>query len=306
VLNNSSVDGLGIRASWSTLEPADGTFNWSKIDAVIATAQAHNKKVSISIEAGIRTPSWVYAEGAKTFQFVWDRPWALPLCSVATMPLPWDPVFQRKWGDFVGALGARYDSSPFVSFVKLTGINSKTQETILPRSIYENINNGQCTGYNDVANWQAVGYSRTKVENAFHEVAAYFDAAFPHKEFGSMLTPGGLPPIDQNGAIIPGVTYDFQGVMDLLNYGIHTYGRGTFIAQNNGWSNTWIWSTIVGASAFIDTGYQENHALGDGFPAAADTAVNDGAKFLEVYERDLTDPSLQIAITAAHAGLLRN
>lgn len=306
VLDNSSVDGLAIRVSWSTLEPADGTFNWSKIDAVVATARTHNKKVSISIQAGIHTPSWVYAEGARTFQFVWDRSWALPLCSVATIPLPWDPVFQRKWGEFISALGARYDPNPIVSFVKLTGINSKTQETILPRTVYENINNGQCTGYDDVANWQAVGYSRTKLENAFHEIAAYFDAAFPHKEFASMLTPGGLPPIDQSGAVIPGATYDFQGVMDLLNYGIQTYGRGTFIAQNNGWSNTWIWSKIVDASAFVDTGYQENQALGGGFPAAADTAVNDSAKFLEVYEKDLTDPSLQSAITATHAGLLGN
>jgi len=305
-LDNSSVDGLAIRVSWSTLEPSDGTFNWSKIDAVVATARTHNKKVSISIQAGIHTPSWVYAEGARTFQFVWDRSWALPLCSVATIPLPWDPVFQRKWGEFISALGARYDPNPIVSFVKLTGINSKTQETILPRTVYENINNGQCTGYDDVANWQAVGYSRTKLENAFHEIAAYFDAAFPHKEFASMLTPGGLPPIDQSGAVIPGATYDFQGVMDLLNYGIQTYGRGTFIAQNNGWSNTWIWSKIVDASAFVDTGYQENQALGGGFPAAADTAVNDSAKFLEVYEKDLTDPSLQSAITATHAGLLGN
>jgi hypothetical protein len=308
VLGNTSVDGLAIRATWSTIEPSDGTFNWSNIDNTLATAQAHGKKVSISVAAGVHTPSWVYAEGAKGFQFVWDRPWALPFCSIATIPLPWDPVFQQKWAEFVGALGARYDANPNVAHVKLTGINGKTQETTLPHSVNESINNGQCTGYDDIANWQAVGYTRTKVEDAFHEVAADFDAAFPHKEFAPMFTPcpGGLPPIDQNGAVIPCAVCDSQGILDLLNYGINTYGRGTFVAQNNGWSNAWIWSDIVNVSAFVDTGYRESSSLGSNFPTAASTAVSDGAKFLEVYESDLTDSSLQSAITTVHDGLLKN
>jgi hypothetical protein len=308
VLANTSVDGLAIRATWSTVEPSDGTFNWSKIDTVLALAQAHGKKVSISVEAGIHTPSWVYAEGAERFQFVWDRPWGPPLCSIAAIPLPWDSVFQQKWSAFVGAFGKRYDLNPIVSHVKLTGVNGKTQETILPHSVNEDINNGQCMGYDDIANWQAAGYTRTKVEAAFHAIATDFRAAFPHKEFAAMFTPcpGGLPPIDQNGTVIPGAVCDSQGTLDLLNYGINAYGRGIFIGQNNGWSNTWIWLSLVNASPFVDTGYQENHALGSNFPAAVTKAVNDGAKFLEVYQKDLTDTSLQSAIIAAHTGLLEN
>ena len=308
VLANTSVDGLAIRARWSTVEPSDGVFDWSRIDSVIATAAAYGKKVSISVEAGIVTPSWVYAQGAQSFQFVWDRSWGPSMCSIATIPLPWDTVFLKKWAEFVDAFGAKYDSNPYVSHVKLTGINGKTQETILPHTVNENINNGQCTGYDDIANWQAVGYTRTKIEAAFQEDVADFAAAFPHKEFAAMFTPcpGGLPPIDQNGAVISGQVCDYQGTHDMLNYAINTYGRGAFVAQNNGWSNTWIWSAIVNASTLVDTAYQENYALGSGFPAAASTAVGDGAKFLEVYESDLTNASLQSAITAAHTGLLGN
>jgi hypothetical protein len=308
VLANAAVDGLAIRARWSTVEPSEGTFNWSNIDSVIGMAAANGKKVSISIEAGIFTPSWVYAQGAQSFQFVWDTSWGPAICSTVTIPLPWDPVFLNKWAGFVDAFGAKYDGNPYVSHVKLTGINGKTQETTLPHKVGENINNGQCTGFDDIADWQAAGYTRTKVETAFQEVAADFAAGFRHKEFAAMFTPcpGGLPPIDQNGLVIAGAVCDSQGTHDMLNYGINTYGRGAFIAQNNGWSNSWIWSAIVSASAVVDTGYQENYALGSGFPTAATTAINDGAKFIEVYESDLTNASLQSAIDAAHVGLLGN
>jgi hypothetical protein len=308
VLTNTSVDGLAIRAKWSTLEVSDGVFDWSEIDSVIATAAAHGKKVSISVEAGIFSPSWVYAEGAQSFQFVWDRSWGPPLCSIVAIPVPWDAVFLQKWAEFVGAFGAKYDDNPYVSHVKLTGVNGKTQETTLPHSINENINSGQCTGYDDMANWQALGYTRTKIVTAFQESAADFAAAFGHKKFAAMFTPcpGGLPPIDQNGAVISGAKCDSQGTHDMLNYAIDTYGPERFIAQNNGWSSTWIWSVIVNLSSVMDTGYQENHALGSGFPTAASTAVSDGAKFLEIYESDLTDTSLQSAITATHTGLLGN
>ena len=90
----------------------------------------------------------------------------------------------KAWGAFGGLLSAPcYDSNPTVSHVKLTGVNAPSQETSLPGTVNEIINNGQCTGYDDVQNWINLGYTRTLVEGAWQQFAADFSTAFPHKEF---------------------------------------------------------------------------------------------------------------------------
>ena len=37
------------------------------------------------------------------------------------MPLPWDPIFQQKWGAFVQALAARYGNAPNLAYVTMGG-----------------------------------------------------------------------------------------------------------------------------------------------------------------------------------------
>ena len=37
------------------------------------------------------------------------------------MPLPWDPVFQQKWGAFIQALAARYGNAPNLAYVVMGG-----------------------------------------------------------------------------------------------------------------------------------------------------------------------------------------
>ena len=62
------------------------------------------------------------------------------------------------------ALGARYGAHPLLTHVKITGVNSTTDETMLPKTS------------TDVTNWQAIGYTRLKVKNAWQTIA---DTAFP-------------------------------------------------------------------------------------------------------------------------------
>src|SRR6266700_4198103 len=37
------------------------------------------------------------------------------------MPLPWDPIFQQKWGAFIQALAARYGNNPNLAYVVMGG-----------------------------------------------------------------------------------------------------------------------------------------------------------------------------------------
>jgi hypothetical protein len=305
VLSNPSVDGLALRATWNVIETSDGSFNWAILDNSIASAKANHKKVLINIAAGHSAPSWLYAKGAKSFTFIWDKPWGPAFCTKVKIPIPWDPIFQQKWAEFVDAFGTKYNTNPTVVSVKLTGLNSTTDEVILPHTINESINNGQCFGLNDIADWQAVGYTRLKVEVAWQQISSDFDQAFPNKEFFGMHIRCGLPGIDDNGNAISGTTCDTIGNQDLIDADITTFGRGEYGAQNNGLTSSFIWSSIVNAAAFVDTGYQEKAPLGSGFSVAANLAIQNHAKFLEVYTQDLTNSSLQSAITAAHKSLLK-
>jgi hypothetical protein len=307
ILARSNVDGIAIRVGWSAIESEDGVYDWSGVDALIAQAAPHNKKVSINVTAGWKAPDWLYREGAQKFKFIWDKPWGPDYCSVVTIPVPWDPVFLAKWQDFVAAFGVKYGSNPLVTHVKLTGIGDETGDTLLPANSARNpINGGQCLSYNDTENWQAIGYTRVRVENAWLDIAAAFNAAFPDREFAGMFVFGGFPPLDDNGSRIPKTTVDHQLSLDLIQNGETIYGRGRFIAQSDGLSATYIYPGVADAAASVDTGYQMVGVMGGSLRTAVDNALDAHAMFLEIYEPDLVSRRTESAVAYAHSHLLAN
>ncbi len=302
VLTNPDVDGVVLRLGWKAIEPHDGVFSWEQLDSQIVQAAAHGKKVSIGVFAGYGAPSWLYVEGSQRFTFVWDQQWGPPPCSIQTIPVPWDPIFQARWTAFIRAFGQRYDSNPTVTQVKLTGINYETEEHSLPHSVKASINGGKCKSYNDVANWQSIGYTRVKVMDAWGQIANAYHDFFPHKPFAAQLVPGGFPPIDSNGAIIARQSVDYQVTTDILTEGMTEY-RLQFVGQNNGLSATWIWSQLANDATRIQTGYQTAHIMGGDLRAAIDLALNSDAKFLEIYTTDILNPDLRDALAYAHEHL---
>jgi hypothetical protein len=46
---------------------------------------------------------------------------AITTAQILPMPLPWDPIFQQKWGAFVQAFAARYGNSPNLAYVVMGG-----------------------------------------------------------------------------------------------------------------------------------------------------------------------------------------
>jgi len=322
VLANRNVDGVALRYAWGELEPQDEVFNWSIIDRDIADAKAHGKKVSFNITPGMHTPAWVYERGAAAFEFVWDKPWGQAACSTRKIPVPWDPVYLSKWLGFVKALGNRYDREPIVTHVKLTGINARTSETILPRARGELISNGamSCPSGDDVSNWQRVGYTRAKVLTTWRIISDTFAQSFPDKKLALMIGPNGLPPIDGSGKVMGKKRADQKGVQDVISLSVERYGR-RFILQNNGLSAFWDWKGIRQFSERADVAYQMlwsatddpqcrmNHRVRPCDPhtvlqAAVDRGLDSGAKFLEIYIEDVLNPQLQDVLGKAHSSEL--
>lgn len=306
VLNSSVIDGIVLSIPWNVIEPQEGNYFWTSIDNILAQAAAYGKKVSLVLGSGWQTPSWVYADGAGQLKFIWDHDsWGPPLCSVVSIPLPWDSIYLAKWKDLIDVAGARYDSDPRIASIKVSGITSKTQETFLPSSVNQKISSRgtSCTSYDDVADWQAAGYTRLKVEAAWQDVMQMFAQAFPDKKLEPMLIPGGFPAIDDNGNRFTAPNNQDQEVSnDLLNYGVAEY-PAVFTIQNDGWTARWIWEAEAAYATRVSTGYQEVSALKTQTAAAITKALNSGATYLEFYESDAILASQQSALANAHQEL---
>jgi Beta-galactosidase len=327
ITNNPYVDGVSIRVTgWSTVEPQEGSFNWTALDYMISQVSSPNptKKIAITIPAGYTTPSWVYAAGAHKYSWVWDRQWGPKLCSLVKMPLPWDPVFQEKWAEFVQAFGARYGSNLLITNIKLTGPNNGPDpELWLPHKGSVGIGTGsvtcsdgtgfQCCSYDNDQDWINVGYTRTKMESAMLWDMAQFRTAFPTIPITLETGPCSMPAIDSNGNFFstPRNCGDLQGVWDIANYGINIYARHGFILQNDGLEADQskmlaaFWSTMQSDVPYVDIGFQFARPVGtNGFSSITQTGINYGAQYIEFYQSDLTNSANATEVESAHSQLL--
>ncbi len=73
ILTDSLVDGISSRVFWSDVEPTEGNFVWATLDSLVTQAAAAGKVVTLRVMPGYSTPSWVYADGAQIFNFIWDQ-----------------------------------------------------------------------------------------------------------------------------------------------------------------------------------------------------------------------------------------
>jgi hypothetical protein len=197
-LTNPNVQGIALRTQWNRVEPHEHVnaddFYWDYLDQGVALAAANGKKVSISVQAGVETPQWVYDAGASVFYVTeqfgysaitdgvtaagsttvisagdtagWDATASVGLqifggsipagttivtvnasnnvtisapatqsatgvaittAMISPMPLPWDPIFQQKWGAFIQAFAARYGNNPNVAYVTMGGAGRRRE-----------------------------------------------------------------------------------------------------------------------------------------------------------------------------------
>lgn len=111
-LANVNVTTLRFRGSWNVVQPSSSTYNWAKIDEAFQDAKDHNKRIGLSIAAGLSTPQWVYDSGVTKY--------ALHDGS-GNMPLPWEQKFQDAFTTFVRAVSDRYSGSSVLAYVLITG-----------------------------------------------------------------------------------------------------------------------------------------------------------------------------------------
>jgi hypothetical protein len=229
VISQPWLDGVYIHDEWANVEPSKGVFDWSYLDAQINEAAKAGKWVSIAVAAGMFSPDWVYADGVTKFDTKQAQLKKAKACNPITIPVPWTGSYIDDFDTMVAAFGARYANNPAVRLVKITGVNEDTDETKLPRS--ESESSATCQLPNDVAHWQALGYTGAKALQTFETIANAFGRAFPHQWLGVMTAEHSFPALSLDGKLDPdGIAL---GTAYMLPYAFKAF-PGRFIAAQNG------------------------------------------------------------------------
>ena len=256
---SGAATNLAYRVDWKLCQPEEGVEDWTLIDAALAAAKAAGTKLSISVKSGIGTPDWVYTvAGAEPFEFISGASYAP---GRQTMPIPWDVKYLERYRHLIAALGQRYGGDPSVDHFALCGLNSITQETLLPHTP------------EDEDNWTTIGYSTQKIEAMWQKLAEFWTNNSQLKIAG-MFGPGFLPfnPPDLGLALMHMVVATFPTRV---------------ICMNNGLSAWWLWEAIPPLADRCDIAFQMISGVGPSITRACADAERVGAKYNEVYPLDL-------------------
>jgi hypothetical protein len=205
MLNGVGVVGVSLRTTWSRMESEEGQWNFDYLDASIAAARGAGKKVMIRVLAGVHTPEWVYARGAKRFEFTQRNPNRVRRGEPTHLPIPWDETYLRYWTRFVQKLGERYRDDPAVVLVHLAGPTRSSAEMHLPKA------------KEDREKWQQMGYTPKKLTDAWKQVMDVYAQSFPKQCLGLNIS---MP------------IYDDGVVEAVLEYGLEKQGARMCLQGN--------------------------------------------------------------------------
>jgi hypothetical protein len=75
VLSYDYVKGVAHYQNWSTLEVADGVFNWTVLDNIFNSTAKHGKFVLLGLQMGVCAPKWLLNNtDIQTTRFVHGNP----------------------------------------------------------------------------------------------------------------------------------------------------------------------------------------------------------------------------------------
>lgn len=293
---NPYIVGVALQIHWADIEKTEGAPDWSRLDELVADAQAQHKFVQMFIFAGFFTPLWAQ-DGVQTDTF--PVPYGPQHGQVLPLPMPWDDTYLTRWLAFVRLLSERYGDNPTVKIVAVAGPTSVSDEYTLPVS-------GP-----DVKKWEADGYTPSKYLGAWKRVLRAYAQDFPN-QYLSMSLGGGVD-INDMGKFDPSQRVKTQAAVATAAANIL---RNRFVLQYNnldGKSGPEDTKGITFVSGYVGTavtGYQlRSPASGPGMGDPGMTpqqtmraAFNKGidsmgmsgpVNFLQVYQADVLDPDLQ-------------
>ena len=197
-LNAANQDiGLNPLLTWRQLEPAEGFYDWRALDNALAQALRTGTKVVPRVYTNggsslAATPDWFFASpNARSYY-----PSARARTSNFKAPVPWDPTYQEKFGNFLRAFGQRYNGHAAIEFVQTNAGGGLFGEIVL-----------------STQNMFPPGWSAVLHQSSIITWVDRWVEAFPNTPLSLMINPVGYN-IAENAA----------------NYAAH---RGVYLQQNS-------------------------------------------------------------------------
>lgn len=173
---NHQLSGVCLHVPWNEVEKEAGKADFSAIDNFVAVLRDIGMKYKLGIKPGASTPSFVYTEGAQSFETRVMNPHRPTFGEAIVIPVPWDPIYQRNFSRVIAQLGERYASDPLCVSVALTCANALSAEMHLPKT------------RDDLAKWRALGNYEEKLLNVYKKYTDEWAKAFPRQEISLHLS----------------------------------------------------------------------------------------------------------------------
>ncbi|MFZ1134107.1 MAG: hypothetical protein WAN69_04125 [Candidatus Korobacteraceae bacterium] len=232
VLADPAIAGLAVGRHWDNIQLSDpacivtqscapGTvdgYDWSYVDDAFVEATADGKSVQLIITPGFDLPPWLAAKippcdglftvgivivppdcGTVQFQHFPEDQRSDQINGHFVLPLPWNPIYQTAWWDFLGHLSARYNSNPtFISIAIAEPVGGST-EFVLPTS---DNNDGKGNGNS------SQDPSGTPADNTWAALIAFSfpNATYDYQNSDQVLIDQWKQTIDEYETIFSGVT----------------------------------------------------------------------------------------------------
>lgn len=283
-------EGYVARAQWIMVEPADGKFDWHYFDEVQALAAKSGKKFGIAVLGGIHSPPWVYDSGVPRFNVTLRRAFEDEQAS-RTMPLVWNKTYLEKLGQFIAAMGQRYDRSPQLAYVAITGMGATGESYVVHAP-------------EDLPKFNSLG-GLPAWQKAAQAILDMYAKAFPTTP---IILPAGSP--------IPGSAGE-ESMRQVLDYGFARYPHRFGVVQcglNAGTRSQFYLNGIIQSHsdqspvglqmAWSTRGYNARLLKGT-LREALDRGLDLKAHWIEVYADDVRDPANSRDLQQAGAALKR-
>lgn len=212
-LNNSFMSGVAVQINWRDIEPVEGRFDWSRLDALFAAAESSNKWLRLSIFPGFFSPEWAL-DRAKTEVF--DIQYGPGHGTPTKLPMPWDRMYLGRWLAFVRKVAERYGDSPAFRVIGAAGPTSVSDEMTLPVSRAA------------VQKWLSDGYTPAKYLGAWEEVFRAYAESFPNQ---CVSLSGPDLPILENGRF--NHPERMRAKQDIVERAMRVFGRRLTIQSND-------------------------------------------------------------------------
>src|SRR5438876_1300674 len=276
---STTVISAGDTAAWDS-DVSEGLFISGAGIPAGATIVAVNSSSNVTISA----PATASATGV-----------AITTAKIEPMPLPWDPIFQQKWGAFIQAFAARYGNNPNVAYVVMGG-PGRRQESYFCFTDYDMDYFNNTLG--GLPNW----------ELGVQWIIDQYGTYFPNTPF--MLAMGDpIPTSDGDASFEAVVRYGMAqhpgNHFGVMSCGLQAYGPGP---NSNGAEFIPLLcpTSTVGFQFYIRQGEDIDPVTGRFMlDLGLERGFNFGAHFIEVYSSDCNDPVLAPVLTAWGAVLTR-